>query len=675
MEINNNEGPLISPNQFLPEITLKALILGIILAVILGASNAYLALKVGTTVAASIPASVIALAVFRLFKHSNVLETNLVQTSASAGEGLAAAVTFIMPSLLIIGYWDGFSFWETAAITMLGGSLGVLFSIPLRRILLNQLTLPFPEGTAVGKLLTASTAPGAQLKKLIQGGVVGGVIVLFQTGFQVIANSLPLWFKSNKVLFGITLGFDPTLIGAGYIIGINAAIALSLGMFLCWIIGVPVLSLIYGLPPGDTTYDQVMMFWNTKIRYLGVGTMIVGGIWTMITLSKTILKGLMVGLHSLKTMSKSKLLVPRTERDVPTSLVLGGILLLLILCLCFISFILINSGLPLTKSTVINFTLMSGLTLVVLGFFSALVCGYLVGLIGSTNTPVSGAMIVNLLIMSAILFPILLNNVDLTIIQNQHTVIAMVIFVLSMIGASAVITMENIQDLKAGQMVGSTPWKQQLMLLVGVLAAALAIAPIMQLLFQAYGIGGVYPRPGMNPSQMLSAPQAALITSLAKGIVGHNLPWPTLIAGIVIGLFAILIDMYVKRYGKSCAVLAVGLGIYLPPEIITTTIFGGVIHYFAKKAFDKRIQNQPLSAQKALSKDSYERGTLLACGLVAGSSLMGVFLAVPFVLEGSSDALRLVSDQFIPVAEVLGFIMAALLGVWLFRVTTRVESK
>jgi len=670
IHFNHDEPPLIPPHTIVPEITLKAVILGIILAIILGASNAYLALKVGTTVAASIPASVIALAVFRFFKQSNVLETNLVQTAASAGEALASSVTFIMPALLILGYWSGFKFWETASITILGGVLGVCFCVPLRRVLLEQSTLPFPEGTAVGNVLKATTEAGAQMLKLIQGGLVGGGIVLCQTGFQIVGGNLPMWFRAGNILAGITIGFDPTLIGAGYIIGMGAGLALFFAMLLGWILGVPLLCLFYGLPAGDTPYAQVMHLWSEKIRYIGVGTMIVGGIWTLVTLFKIMVRGVVLSFHSFKAMSSAHpISILRTESDIPLKYVLLGMVSVLILCFLLITYNQMQAHLPVSFHVIMLFSLMGTAAVFVLGFFSSLVCGYLVGLIGSTNTPLSGVMIINLLLMALFLFPILMDNMDMTLLVNQKTLIAMVIFILALIGTAAAITNDNIQDLKAGVMVGATPWKQQVMMLLGIFVSSLAIAPIMQLLFQAYGIGGVFPHGGMNPSQMLPSPQAALLASLAQSIIGHHLPQSMLIIGMGVGILCIFIDLYLKTKGKRLAILAVGLGIYLPPEIISPTVCGALIHFFASRQFSKKIAHLTEKEKKSQLKASYERGTLLACGLVAGSALMGVMIAIPFVLKGSSDALRLVSSEFKPIAQLLGVGVPVILGVWLFRIT------
>lgn len=671
-----DEAPLISPNVSLPEITVKAVILAIILAVLLAASNAYLALKVGTTVAASIPAAVVSIAVFRLFRRSNVLENNLVQTAASAGEGLAAAATFILPALVILKFWEGFNFWQSAAITMVGGILGVLFSVPLRRVLLSLPILPFPEGTAIGNVLKASASAGTQIKNLFRGGVAGAAVALCQTGFEFVSSYFPLWVKKGNMLFGTTLGFDPVLIGAGYIIGINANLALFLGTISCWLIGVPVLCSIYGLPAGSDHYDMVMNLWDQHIRYIGVGTMMLAGVWTLLTLIKPMIKGVYKTFRKMNTENFSNKIQLRTEKDIPIYWVLSGIAVLVLLAFLFILFSIKSSGLLLTGNLVFGISLIALLAVLILGFLSALICGYLVGLIGSTNTPLSGILIINVLLLSLIIFPLIGTEANLHFHMNQQAAIAIVIFIVTIIGTAAVITNENIQDLKAGKMVGATPWKQQIMMIIGVIVSAIAIAPVLDLLFNAYGMGGVFPHPGMNPEQMLPAPQAGLLAALSQAVIGHSLPWPMLMTGMIIAVICIGIDALAKRKGYRLPVLAVGLGIYLPPEIIIPSVLGGLIHYLAARRLSQQTKALALSEseQKKTFKEVSEKGVLLACGFVAGSALIGVVLAIPFVIEGNSDVLKLVSDNFLPIANILGLVITVLLLIWLYRTASSLKK-
>ncbi len=665
----DNDTPLIPASTNLPEITIKACVLAILLAVLLGAANAYLALKVGVTIAASIPAAVISMAIFRLFKNSNVLENNLVQTAASAGEGVAGAVTFILPAMIITKFWTSFNFWQTMLICMIGGALGVLFSVPLRRVLLN-LSLPFPEGTAIGNILRASAEGGARVKSLIHGAVAGAFVVFCQTGLQIIGSTYSLWFRAKNFLYGTTLGVDAALFGAGYIIGIRPNIAMLLGVILVWVIGLPFLSIYYGIPVNASSpYDAVMTLWSEHIRYIGVGTMLIAGIWTLLSLLKPVVTALFLTKKSMEIVggeSTGKIL--RTEYDMPMKYVLSGVAVLSVCAYVLLYHVMAHSGLNFSTPKLIFVSFVAVAGLLVFGFFSAVIIGYIVGLIGSTNSPVSGILIINILIMSLVLTPLIHYGVDFTSAAHRQAAIAIILFAVTMIGVAATITSENIQDLKAGRMVGATPWKQQTMMLIGVMVAAVAIAPVLELLFQAYGMGGVFPRPGMNPQQMLPAPQAGLMAALTQGVIAHTLPTGMIIVGVMIGIFGIIIDEILKkRSGMRLAVLAIGLGIYLPPEITTPTILGGFTYFFAQRSLKKKLDIVPEPQRKIEFKRVYDRSILLACGLVAGAALMGVFLAVPFVLKGSSDALKIVGDKFTPIANLIGVFIAVILLGWLYR--------
>lgn len=364
--------PLIPASTVLPEITFKAIILAILLAVLLGAADAYLALKVGMTIAASIPAAVISLGIFRFFKNSNVLESNLVQTAASAGEGMAAISAFILPTLIILGYWSNFKFWQVIFLITFGGLLGVLFSVPLRQVLLNQKALRFPEGTAVGQVLKASVKGASQLIFLVQGVLAGGLINLAQTGFRIIADHLPAWFKTNGTLFGLSFGFNPALIGVGYIVGINAGLTMFVGTILGWIIGVPILSNIYGIPTGSTnTENMVMTLWDQHIRYIGVGTMLVGGIWTLLTMIKPVVQGLNSALRqsNLKhSANQPKIL--RTEKDLNMRIVIAGFLALLFILFFIILHSITSSGLQLSRGLEFSMSFIGILMLIILGITS-----------------------------------------------------------------------------------------------------------------------------------------------------------------------------------------------------------------------------------------------------------------------------------------------------------------
>ncbi|MDF2530242.1 MAG: Oligopeptide transporter [Gammaproteobacteria bacterium] len=661
MSYEDDKQPLIPASTFLPEFTVKAIILSLILAAVLAASNAYLALKLGQTISASIPASVLALGILRFFKNSNVLESNLAQTAASAGEGVAAAISFVLPAMILVHAWIGFPYWETTLVTMAGGLLGVLFSIPLRPILLNLPELSFPEGTAIGNVLKASTQGGAHMKYLAQGGLVGAAISFAQDGLQFISDNWQMWTFTRQSLFGIGIGFSPALIAAGYIVGVQVGLSLLVGIILGWIVVLPGLAIYYHVPHTGDAYDAVMDLWSNHLRFVGVGTMLVGGFFTLAELIRPIIKGF---ARSWKAMGHAKTLVggvPRTEKDMPTPYVLIGLGLLTLALLPLVGRYIYNLHIFDANVQIALTTIFSVCYIFVIGFILATICGYFTGLIGSSNNPLSGILIIAVIILS-LLYLVLFHGY--TASQGTH-VISVVILVITVIAAVASISNENIQDLKAGQMVGATPWKQQLMLALGVIVSALIIGPVLNLLFNAYGIAGVYPRPGMDPSQMLAAPQASLMAAVAQGVIMHKLEWNMIGLGGLVAIFTILVDRYLRTKNKRLPTLAVGLGIYLPPEVMTPAVIGALINYAVKTQLRKKVSGNVLSDER------YNRGVLLACGLVAGSALMGVMLAIPFVIADNSSVLAIVGPNFIEIANILGMLCLIGVAAWLYRTATR----
>ena len=664
MSLLNTDEPLIPAKTKLPELTLKVFIFSILLAVILAAADAYLALKIGSTIAASIPASVLAIGLLRFFKRSNVLESNIIQTAASAGEGIAAAVAFVLPGMILLGVWKGFPYWETASIIVVGGLLGVLFSVPLRRVMLSMPALRFPEGTAIGNVLRTSTQKGAHLKMLVQGSAVGGLVGFVQTGFHIVSDNVQLWFTTGKTVFGFALGFSPAPLAAGYIIGIEVGVSLFVGFILGWVIVLPILGLTYGVPDANSTYDAVMSIWSKNLRFVGVGTMLVGGVWTLLTLIKPIIKGLKLSFRSLKTAEGLPTQIPRTERDIPMIWVFSGTILLSLLLYMLVMHFVIDARIINGDSFIMFIVLCTVVYLLVIGFLLATICAYFTGLVGSTNNPLSGILILSVLILGLIYWLLF----DLGGSTQTGNVAALMIIVITIVACIAAISNENLQDLKAGQMVGATPWKQQLMLGVGVIASALVVGPVLELLFNAYGMAGVFPRSGMDPSQMLPAPQAGLITAVVQGIREHHLNWNMIYIGAGLGVGIILVDEVVKRKkGYRLPSLAVGLGIYLPPSIILPISLGGFVNYLVKR----QSKNSRSKKQAEIEHEKQQRGILLACGLVAGSALMGVVLAIPFVIMGTSDALAVVGKGFKPFAEILGVFSTVFLCYWLYAVTKK----
>ncbi len=652
--------PLIPASKKLPELTFKAIVIAVVLAIILAASNVYLALKIGTTISASIPASVLALGILRFFKRSNVLESNIIQTAASAGEGVAASMAFILPAMIVLHIWKGFSYLDSMLISMLGGLLGVLFSIPLRRVLLSMPTLRFPEGTAIGNVLRSSTKGGNHMKFLIQGGAVGGLVSFLQSGLQVLSQSLTFWRASTSSLFGMSIGFTPAALAAGYIIGIEVGISLLVGLIFGWVVVLPMIAHLKGVPQGVSAYDAAMSIWSHHLRFVGVGTMMLGGIWTLIRLASPVAQGLKSSFASLtKKVVDAKVKLPRTERDIPIIWVLVGTIVLSVLMYFFILHTLQSYHLLHKTWYLLFVVLCTILYIVIVGFLLATICGYFTGLIGSTNNPLSGILIIAILTLASIYILLFHHHADIAHVS------AIVILVVTVVATVASIANENIQDLKAGQMVGATPWKQQLMLAVGVVVSSLIIGPVLDLLFHAYGMAGVFPHSGMDASQMLAAPQASLMAAVTKGVLTQHLQWNMITVGIVFAAIVIIVDEFLKRKGYRLPALAVGLAIYLPPEVTTPIILGGVVSYLVKRNAKKKIKNEE---DREVAHNSHQRGVLLACGMVAGSALMGVILAIPFVIMGGSNALAIVTKSFAPIASVLGTIMIIALCLWFYRV-------
>ncbi len=669
----SQQGPIIPSKVILPEITLRVVVLGVILTVILAAANAYLGLKVGTTISASIPAAIISMGILRFFRDSNILENTMVQTMASVGEALTAGVSFILPALVIMHVWDGFNYWQTVLASLLGGALGVLFTIPLRRALLQDKTLRYPEGVAIGNILKASMAKEeGDLKSLTFGGLVGSVIALCQAGFQVLSDSYMCWFKTGSTIAGFGLGFSPALIAAGYIVGINVALSLLVGIVIGWIIGVPVLTHLYGMPDAETANQMAMAIWKSHVRYMGVGTMLVGGLWTLCTLLKPVGHSIYTSFVTVRHMRLGKKkVIDRLEHDISIHYVLLGILVLLGPLYWMISHTMMPADANVSAGVRHFLAGFSTIYVLVGGFIFCSISAYFAGLIGSTNNPVSGLLVSTLLILCLVMLaffstqPSLMVDTGLRLFGSVVAIGSTVV-----IGAALAISNDTMQDLKVGQIVGATPWKQQVMLVLGVVVTAFVIPPILQLLYNAYGIGGVFPRPGMSTSQMLAAPQAGLMATVAQGAFSHQLDWPMILTGASVAVVCIIIDEVLKQFGTRLPVLAVGVGIYLPLDSSVPVVIGGLLSYFIHYRLSKRYPGGRVSDEKSANAHKH-RGLLLSCGIVAGASLMGVVLAIPFALKQSSDALRIMPDSLMPFTGLLSVAVTAALCTWIYRVVMR----
>lgn len=658
--MSNNTQPLISADQKLPEITLRAILLAIVLAIILAASNTYLALKIGILTSASIPAAILAMGILRFFKNPNILESNLVQTAASAGEAVAGGIVYTIPALVIIHYWTNFSYWENLAIALSGGALGVLFSIPLRRALMNAPHLYFPEGRAIAELLRIGTQKALGMREMISGGAVGALLELGQTGFKVIGNSVQGWFVAGNTMFGFGGGFSATLIGAGYLIGFNVALSILFGALIVWGFGVPILSTLSHNV--DATQTAVSLY-GEKIHYMGIGAMLIAGIWTLLTLLKPFYESIRLSVQIFfnKNLSPQKIL--RTDRDIPLAYVFLGILTIAIFIYFLLHQLFHVDLLNIPAQFNLIFLLGCLFYILIIGFIFSAICGYFSGLVGVSASPGSAVIIAGMLLAALILRTILsLHTSELTQTQLLNAA-AITIIIGSVITGAAAIANDNIQDLKVGHIIGATPWKQQVMLLLGVVTAAAVIPPIMNVLFNVYGIAGVVPHAGIDPLQTLPAPPAAMMAALTQGVFNHDLPWDMLEIGALIIIVCIVLNKILEKHNFSLSILAIALGMYFPLASSVPLFIGGLFGLMTKLALQKR--------QIKTNSDNYQRGLLLACGLVSGAALMDVVLAIPMALAKNPNVLTLLPTNWSSLATGLGILSVIGLGNWFYRVVCK----
>lgn len=610
--------------QNLPELTLRGLILGSILTIIFTASNVYLGLKVGLTFSSSIPAVVISMAVLSLFKTSNILENNMVQTQASAA-GTLSSVIFVIPGLFMCGYWSEFPLWQTFMICLCGGGLGVLFTIPLRRTMMVESKLAYPEGRAAAEILKVankdqSSKKGKQgIKEIALGSFIAAIFSLLSNGFKLAASESNFAFIWNKMAFGFSMGYSLALLGAGYLVGLAGAIALFVGMFLAWGIFTPYLS-NFEFDSAKNAVDLASSVWSSKVRLIGTGAIAIAALWTLIELLKPVIEGIKEIVKNVKITNQEK----NERTNIDLSLKSIFILFVLMVVGLFITFYSFVEDANLSIYYQMLFSFVGTLVSVLIGFFVAAACGYMAGLVGSSSSPISGIGLIGVII-SSIVFLVL----GVELFQDpmlSKFAVALAIFTTSVILATAAISNDNLQDLKTGHLVGATPWKQQVALLVGCVFGALAIVPVLNLLYQAYGFVGAMPREGMDASSALAAPQANLMSTIAQGIFHHNIEWGYMAFGVFVGILMIIIDKILKGTQKmSLPPLAVGIGIYLPPAVNIPLVIGGILKYIVMQHLTKKYAKNSHKEEKLASCE--QRGTLFASGLIVGESIFGVIIA------------------------------------------------
>ena len=701
----------------LPELTVRGVIIGALITVVFTASNVFLGLKVGLTFSSAIPAAVISMSVLKLFKTSNILENNMVQTQASAA-GTLSAVIFILPALVMMGHWQGFPFWETLGICAAGGMLGVMFTIPLRHIMVVQSELPYPEGVAAAEILRVGSA-GAQISipdesatqaarppvavtsgsggrgvmsgagaesvrgkpastgmaDILSGAGIAAVVSFASSGLRVLGDSVSVWPTIGAAVFRLPMGFSLALLGAGYLIGIVAGLAMLTGLIIAWGISVPVLTALGDRPADLSVIDYATGLWSSQVRFIGAGVIAVGAVWTLATLFVPMMRGIKTSFSALSRAGRSRQgVAPRTERDLPSHwIAVVTLVLVVILVVTFASFLRAE---PVTAGSVGLLVTYAVVFAFVFGFLVAAACGYMAGLVGSSTSPISGVGIVAIVLVSLLMLGLERGTGLLGSQEGVQMAIALAIFTTSAVVAVASIANDNLQDLKTGWLVGATPWRQQVALLIGCVVGAIVISPVLELLYNAYGFADALPRASMDPAQALSAPQATLMLAIARGIFTHQLNWIMILIGMITGVALIVVDGILKRTCQVARmpVLAVGIGIYLPPTVSAPLVVGAVLAWLIERVLRRRAQRagQPYDRYAELPN---RRGTLLASGLIVGESLVGVLMAAIIGATGSEAPLALAGADFESIARWLGLMVFAGVTLLFYRrvMTTRVS--
>ena len=645
------------PTVPMRELTLRGILLGGLITLLFTAANVYLGLKVGLTFATSIPAAVISMAILRYLPGATILENNIVQTVASAA-GTLAAIIFVLPGLVMIGWWQGFPFVTTAAITMTGGILGVMFSVPLRRALVVDTPLPYPEGRAAAEVLKVGAGSREGAAESARGLWVivwtaltsAGFAILTQT--RIVAAEAAVWFRAGAGATGISGGLSFALIGAGHLVGLSVGMAMLAGIVVGWWIVLPILTA--AAPQAGDVAAWAGGVFRSDVRFFGAGVIGVAAIWTLLRIAGPVLGGIRSAIAASQA-KRGGAFVELGERDLPIGLValvsLGMLVPIGVLLWSVIA------GGPLAGS---EFALIGGalVFVVVIGLVIAAVCGYMAGLIGASNSPVSGIGILSVLAASLMLVGFFGRG---TPPETTQALVAYALIVTGIVFGVATISNDNLQDLKTGQLVGATPWKQQVALVIGVIFGSLVVPPVLNLLGSTLGFVGA---PGAGPNA-LAAPQAALISALAKGVLGGDLNWAMIGWGALAGAIAIVVDEALGRAGKlRLPPLGIGLGVYLPMAVTLPVVLGAVIG----SVYDRWARTRP-------DPEAAERmGVLAATGMIVGESLWGVAFAGIVYATNSDAPLALVGPAWETPALVGGTLLFLALVAAIYRYVRRVAA-
>jgi putative OPT family oligopeptide transporter len=635
------------------ELTIRALILGALITTVFTAANIYLGLKVGLTFASSIPAAVISMAVLSAVKDSSILENNIVQTVASAA-GTLSSIIFVLPGLVIVGWWTGFPFWQSFLICVSGGVLGVLFTIPLRRALVTESDLPYPEGVAAAEVLKVGSGTRGDvaddtgearegLVAVVLGSIASGGLAIIAATRVAAAEVTGYFAISGSAATGYDMAWSLALLGAGHLVGLSVGMAMLVGLVISWAIAVPILTATQPAAAGVTLAASTAHIWSTQVRFIGAGAIGVAAIYTLATLAKPVLGGLVSTLAASRATNTGD----DSDRDLaPVWIIAIGIACLVLAAIITYGF----AHSTVLASNALMLTLISVPFVLIGGFVIAGICGYMAGLIGSSNSPISGVGILCVVVCASMLALVAAPGA-----MVKPALVALALFITAIVFACATISNDNLQDLKTGQLVGASPMRQQIALIVGVLAGAAVIPFVLNLLAKAYGFAGA-PNIGVMAPQPLPAPQATLISALAQGVIGGSLDWKMIGIGALVGVGLIVLDSVLGAL-KMLRIppLAVGIGIYLPMSATFAVVVGALVSHW----YNGRVQSthNPARAERL--------GTLVASGLIVGESIWGVVNAGLIVGLAKDAPIGLVPENFAP-APWLGVVLFVAAIVWVY---------
>ncbi|MGB3697697.1 MAG: oligopeptide transporter, OPT family [Gordonia sp. (in: high G+C Gram-positive bacteria)] len=646
------------------ELTIRSVVLGGLITLVFTAANVYLGLKVGLTFATAIPAAVISMSVLRYFRDHSIVENNIVQTIASAA-GTLSAIIFVLPGLIMIGWWTGFPYWMTVAVCAIGGILGVMYSIPLRRALVTGSDLPYPEGVAAAEVLKVGDVAGQDPAEAAQDsnrggmraivvGAIGSALFALLGSLKLVATEVAVAFRvgSGATMVGASLSM--ALIGVGHLVGVAVGIAMLVGLVISFFIVLP--GRTWDVLPSGDLLDAVNGIFKSDVRMVGAGAIAVAAVWTLLTIIGPIIRGILDAAVSARTR-RSGQAVDVTERDIPIQYV--G--LTVVLAMIPIGWLLWDflSGTALVGSAA-GILIVTIIFVFVIGLVVAAVCGYMAGLIGSSNSPISGVGVL-VVLTAALLIKVTHGPAEST--SQTEALIAYTLFTAAVVFGVATISNDNLQDLKTGQLVGATPWKQQVALIIGVLFGSAIIPPILELMHNAFGFQGA---PGAGDNA-LAAPQAALLSTLAQGVFGGDLNWALIGLGVAIGAGVIAIDEVLKRTTKNLKLppLAVGMGMYLPMSLTLIIPIGA----FIGLAYDKWAMRDAVDGER-----KKRLGILLATGLIVGESIYGVIFAGIVGATGNDSPLAIVGDGLGNWMQLIGVIVFAVMITGLYRYVKKVAS-